>query len=195
MKNLVIIASMMFIWACSPSNKENHEHEADAKHEHAEPEKTAEAKKPLSPHTATMANIGNNHVHVDYSSPGKRDRTIFGGLVGYGSVWSTGAHTATHINFSKDVTIGGVSIPAGKYGFFTIPGETEWTIIINKDWDMHLADDYNEANDIVRVKAIPEKLNEIEESLVFEVNEIDEQKGTVSFRWDNVAVSFEVVNQ
>ena len=45
-------------------------------------------------HTAAMANIGDNHVHLDYSSPRVRGRQIFGGLVAYDQVWSTGAHNA-----------------------------------------------------------------------------------------------------
>ena len=145
--------------------------------------------------TSAMSNIGDNHVHVDYGSPGKRGRMIFGGLVGFGQVWATGAHKATNINFGKDVTINGVDIPAGKYGLFTIPGEVEWTIIINKDWDMHLADDYNESNDVVRLQAPVQTLDEVIEPLTFEVNEADATNGSVSIKWDQTSVSFDVINQ
>ncbi len=163
----------------------NHEHEA---------KKEDAKKKPLSPRNTSMSNIGNNHIHIDYGSPSKRGRMIFGGLVGYGTVWATGAHKATTVSFDKDVIINGVEIPAGKYGLFTIPGEEEWTIIISKDWDMHLADDYDQENDMVRVSAQVQKLDEVAESLTFEVSEIDDKNGQVTIKWDQTAVTFHVKN-
>ena len=120
---------------------------------------------------------------------------IFGGLVGYGTVWATGAHKATWIDFGQDVIINGVEIAAGKYGLFTIPGETEWTIIISKDWDMHLADDYDETNDVVKVTVVAQSLDEVVESLTFEVSQFDEMNGQVTIKWDQTAVSFDIKNK
>ncbi len=56
--------------------------------------------KPASPHHTAMANIGDTHVHVDYSATSARNRTIWNELVAYDQVWVTGAHWATSINFS-----------------------------------------------------------------------------------------------
>ncbi|GAK89641.1 hypothetical protein JCM19297_1469 [Nonlabens ulvanivorans] len=68
---------------------------------------------------------------VIYSRPAKRDRTIFGELVKYGEVWRTGANEATEIDFFYDVTINGNLVKAGAYSIYTIPGEDEWTFILN----------------------------------------------------------------
>ncbi len=173
------------------TKEENTDH---SQHQH-EAKKEESGKKPLSPRTASMSNVGSNHIHIDYGSPSKRGRMIFGGLVGYGSVWATGAHKATWIDFGQDVIINGVEIQAGKYGLFTIPGETEWTIIISKDWDMHLADDYDQASDIVRVIAEAQSLEEVIESLTFEVVQIDDKNGQITIKWDQTAVSFDVKNK
>ena len=169
-------------------NIDHSQHQLEAKKEES-------GKKPLSPRTASMSNVGSNHIHIDYGSPSKRGRMIFGGLVGYGSVWATGAHKASWIDFGQDVTINGVEIQAGKYGLFTIPGKTEWTIIISKDWDMHLADDYDQASDIVRVIAEAQSLEEVIESLTFEVVQIDDKNGQITIKWDQTAVSFDVKNK
>lgn len=150
------------------------------------------AKKPLSPRTSAMANIGDVHVHIDYSSPGVRGRTIWGGLVAYDQVWVTGAHKATSINFNKDVRIDEQIVPAGTYGFFTIPGKEKWTVILNKNHEQHLADDYNEAEDVVRFQVVPEQLPEIVESLTYEVKPIEGNRGTISVIWEYKKVSFEV---
>ena len=46
---------------------------------------------PLSPRISAMANIGEAHIHIDYSSPSVRSRTIWGGWVAYDQVWVMGA--------------------------------------------------------------------------------------------------------
>ena len=194
MKKLWSIIIVVTLIGCTTSEKNEEKTDNHAQHQH-EAKKEDTKKKPLSPRTASMANVGNNHIHVDYGSPSKRGRMIFGGLVGYGTVWATGAHKATTISFDKDVIINSVEISAGKYGLFTVPGEEEWTIIISKDWNMHLADDYDQANDMVRVSAPVQKLDEVVESLTFVVSEIDDKNGQVTIKWDQTAVTFDVENQ
>ncbi|TXD76241.1 DUF2911 domain-containing protein [Algoriphagus ratkowskyi] len=160
--------------------------------DHSEHTPKPEASK--SPRTEAMAMTGGNHIHVDYSSPSVRGRQVFGGLVAMNEVWVTGAHKATSIKFDKPVTINGKTIAAGKYGFFTIPGENEWTVILNQVWDMHLADDYDQSKDVIRFKVKPETLNETVEALRFEVKEKDTKTTTISISWDKTQISFDAVN-
>ena len=185
----------LLLAGCQGKTSNHHvEKEKEDQHSNHEKNETADEgkKKPLSPRVASMANIGNAHIHIDYGSPSKRGRMIFGGLVGYGQVWATGAHKATSIDFSSEVIINEVSIPSGKYGLFTIPGELEWVIIINKVWDMHLADDYSEEFDLVRVTVPVEISSEPVESLTFEVYEENETSGYISIKWDLTAVKLPV---
>ncbi|HEX2618209.1 MAG TPA: DUF2911 domain-containing protein, partial [Flavobacteriales bacterium] len=63
--------------------------------------------------------------------PGKKGRAIFGGLVPYGEVWRTGANEATTFTTNQDLMVGGQKLTAGTYTLWTIPGETEWTVIFN----------------------------------------------------------------
>lgn len=194
MKNLFILSILSLLWACSNPKKNTEEQEKTEDHS-AHASAASSDKKSKSPKQMAMTNVGENHVHIEYNSPGKRGRQIFGGLVAYSEVWVTGAHRATSINFSQEVKVGGVDIPKGKYALFTIPGEDQWTIIINTNWDQHLADDYDQAEDIVRVQVEPVKLNEVVESLTYKVEEVNKNKGTIIISWDDVAVSFEVQNQ
>ena len=151
---------------------------------------TESPKKPLSPHTSTMAMIGDAHIHIDYSSPGVRDRMIFGGLLAYDQVWQAGAHMATWIETDKDLVIDGQELPAGKYGFFTIPSKNEWTIIFNSNWDQHGKDDYDEKDDVIRFKVTPIITDEITEHLEYKVNKLSETEGTISLAWEKVTISF-----
>lgn len=195
MKHLLTMLTLVVVITACSSSKEEKATEDHSMHQSSSAKPEEGAKKPLSPRTMAMANVGDNHVHIDYGSPGKRGRMIFGGLVGFGQVWATGAHSATSITFGEDVTINGTNVPAGKYGLFTIPGETEWTIIISKDWDMHLADDYTPDNDVVRVEAPVSQLDEVVESLTFEVADLGDGKGKVTISWDQTSVFFELQNQ
>jgi hypothetical protein len=157
----------------------------------AAPEKPAASK---SPKKIAMEVVDGNHIHIDYSSPSVRGRQIFGGLVGYGEVWATGAHKATWIQLEKPVKIGEKIIPAGKYGLFTIPGEKEWTVIINQVWDMHLADDYDASKDVVRFTCTPETLATTVESLTYEVEKIASQTTQISISWDKTKIKFVLKN-
>ncbi|WP_299214053.1 DUF2911 domain-containing protein [uncultured Dokdonia sp.] len=91
-------------------------------------------------------------IKVIYSRPQKKDRELFGKLVPYGKVWRTGADEATEIKLFKDYKFGNKTIKAGTYSLFTIPGEKEWTIILNSDLDDWGSYAYNESNDVARIK-------------------------------------------
>jgi hypothetical protein len=147
-----------------------------------------------SPRIAAMAMTGGNHIHLDYSSPSVRGRQVFGGLVSMNEVWVTGAHKATSIQFDKPVTIDGKRIEAGKYGFFTIPGENEWTVILNQAWDMHLADDYDQSKDLIRFVVKPEQLVESAEALTYQVKEKNPKTTQISIAWDKTKITFDAVN-
>ena len=167
-----------------------------AQHEHPQPAQSEPSKtKPKSPRQSAMAMVGDNHVHVDYGSPSVRGRQIWNGLVAYDQVWATGAHKATWIDFSQDVVINGKLVPKGKYGFFTIPGPKEWTLILSKDWDMHLADDYQPAQDMVRVQVKFESQDDLTESLTYAVVPEGKGKGKIRMSWEKVSVSLPFQNK
>ena len=176
--------------ACGGDQKQK-EGEADHDHDHATAQ-TATPGKSKSPASQAMTNIGNTHVHIEYHAPSVRGRKIFGGLVAYNEVWVTGAHSATSINFPNDVSLNGNKVPKGKYAFFTIPGESEWTIIINENFEQHLADDYDQELDVIRFAVKPEKLTEPQEQLLYEVKSTGDKEGTISISWADVKVTFNV---
>ena len=189
MKNLTLLFVIMITIVSCKNEKSSSE---EQKHNHNNPTEKVEEpkKKPLSPHTETMAMIGDAHIHIDYSSPGVRDRIIFGGLVGYDQVWQAGAHMATWIETNKDLFINEETLPKGKYGFFTIPSKDEWTVMINKNWDQHGKDEYDEKDDVIRFKVTPTISEEITEHLKYEVTKKNETEGTISLAWEKVKIEF-----
>ncbi len=195
MKNLIIVLSITLFASCKQEVKETNDpvtQEVETVSQTAEPNK----KKPLSPHTETMAMVGDAHIHIDYSSPGVRDRMIFGGLLPNGAVWQAGAHNATWMETNKDLSIDGKKLKAGKYGFFVIPNEEEWTVIFNSNWNQHGKDDYDEKDDVLRFKVIPEISEDIQEHLEYKVNKTTDASGTISMSWEKVKIEFpfELIN-
>lgn len=136
----------------------------------------------------SMDFIGDNHVHMVYGSPGVRGRQIWGGLVAYDEVWVAGAHQATSVEFGKDVVVDGKDIPAGKYAFFLIPGKETWIAILNKNWDQHLADEYKETEDVVRVTVSPETTETTTQRLTYIVRPITADEGEIIFEWEKIRV-------
>lgn len=187
--SLILIGGM-----CVCCNNANPPAEEDhTAHQHQEPAADdASVAKPKSPRMQAMANIGNTHVHIDYSAPSVRGRSIWNGLVAYDQVWVTGAHKATSIDFSTDVVIDGKPVPKGTYGFFTIPGEKEWTLILNKNHEQHLADDYDPALDVLRLKVQPQHLTDNVETLTYEVSPGAGKSGKISVSWEKIRVEMPV---
>jgi hypothetical protein len=191
MKKIIVILLLSTLTiGCKNNQKGSPTENKQVQVEHKEDKKTEKKKEVLSPHTSTMAMIGDTHIRIDYSSPGVRNRIVFGGLLPYDMVWQAGAHNATWFETNKDLTIDGKTLKTGKYGFFTIPSKDEWILIFNSNWDQHGKDEYDEKDDILRFTIKPEILDDITEHLVYNIDKIDETHGIVSLSWEKVTLKF-----
>ena len=128
---------------------------------------------------------------VIYSRPQKNNRMIFGDLIEYGKVWRLGANEATEIEFFQNVKINNSTVKKGRYTLYTIPFETKWTIIFNRELDTWGSFKYDQKKDILRVDVPVEKRPEPVEafSMYFEKS----AKGfTLNSAWDSVKVSLPI---
>ncbi len=144
-----------------------------------------------SPPVETTGMIGDVTVAINYSAPSMRGRTIFGDLEPWGEVWRTGANEATTFEIDKDITVEGETLPAGKYGLFTIPGEETWTVIFNSVWDQWGDYDYDTEKDVLRVEVAPKTLDEAVEQMKFVVKEKDGDTW-IALKWANTKVPMKV---
>lgn len=104
----------------------------------------------------------NKMVKAIYSRPQLKGRTVVE-LAPMGEVWRTGANEAVEITFYKDVTFGDKVVKTGKYTLFTIPGDTEWTVILSTAENVWGSYFYKESEDVVRVKGAVSKSDELVE--------------------------------
>ncbi len=87
----------------------------------------------MSVRDTVRATVGRANLLVDYGRPLRRGRTIFGGVVPFDSVWRTGANAATQFRTDVDLSMGGVTIPAGTYTLWTVPSRTgAWKLVVNR---------------------------------------------------------------
>jgi len=151
-----------------------------------------EAKKPLSPPAKAEATINGKKVTIDYSAPSKRGRAIMGQLVPYGKVWRTGANAATTLTTQGDLMIGTVHVPAGTYTLYTIPGEKEWTLIINKQtgqWGTN----YDETKDLGRTKLAVKTLPAPVETFAISLPSAGQNQNTLTLKWENTEATARVL--
>ncbi|RMA57031.1 DUF2911 domain-containing protein [Ulvibacter antarcticus] len=92
----------------------------------------------------------NKLIKVIYSRPQLKGRTL-AKLAPNGEVWRTGANEAAAITLYKDMNLGDSTIKAGTYSLATIPGDNEWTIIVNSALNTWGSYFYKEANDVARI--------------------------------------------
>jgi hypothetical protein len=89
-------------------------------------------------------------IKITYSRPQLKGRDMKE-LAPEGKVWRTGANEAAELTLYTDMMLGQKKVKAGTYTFYVIPGEKEWTAIINTDLNVWGSYFYKEENDVARL--------------------------------------------
>jgi hypothetical protein len=151
-----------------------------------------------SPGATLTTKIGLTDVKINYSRPRIKGRTIFGTgdvLTPYGKIWRTGANQGTVITFGDDVEVEGKKVAKGDYLLLTIPGASEWTVILYKDVAMGgNTDDYKQDKDAARFTVKSDKLSEKVEMFTINVTDLtdDNTAAKIQLAWENTSVKFGV---
>jgi len=132
------------------------------------------------------------YAKIVYFRPAKKEREVFGKLVPFNQVWRTGANENTEIKFYNDVVIQGKSIKAGTYSLFTIPTETDWTIILNSDLDHWGAFSYKMENDVARFKVPSKKTDAPIENFTIQFSKTDDKTALMQLTWDSTLVELPI---
>lgn len=150
-----------------------------------------------SPAASVSTTVGLTDVKINYARPKMKGRKIFGEggdfLVPYGQLWRTGANAGTVITFSDDVTVGDKNLKKGDYLLLTIPGASEWTVILYSDPSMGgNTAAYDQSKDAVRLTAKSAKLADRVETFTVNITDIsdDNTKANIEVAWENTSVKF-----
>lgn len=144
-----------------------------------------------SPGQTIKQDFALSSIEVNYSRPAAKGRKIFGDLVPFGKMWRTGANGQTLITFGEDVTVGGKAVKAGKYSLLSVPGKTEWEIILAKPETSVF--NYKAENEVTRFTAKASTLPMNVESFMILFGAQTSNSVNMSIIWENTEVEFPIV--
>jgi Protein of unknown function (DUF2911) len=142
-------------------------------------------------------------INISYSRPGVKGRKIWGDLVPYGLApanneshnkpypWRGGANECTTIEFSKDVTVNGNKLQAGKYSMHFIPSEKDWVVIFNKNTKLWGSFDYDQKEDALRINVTPVEAP-FQEWLSYGFDNLAGTSCTGYLRWEKLKLPFNI---
>lgn len=138
------------------------------------------------------ATVGGARIVVDYGTPARRGRDIWGGIVPWGQLWRTGANRATHLSTTRELVLGdpargGVVLPAGEYTLFSVPERDGGVLIVNRQTGQG-GTTYDPARDLGRVPMRRVERREQEERFTIDVEPTGATAGatagTIRLVWD-----------
>ena len=145
-----------------------------------------------SPAATVGQTVGVTDITINYHRPAVNKRTIWGGLVPYGVVWRAGANENTTISFSTPVKVEGQALPAGTYGLFMIPGQSQWTVIFSKFTGGWGAYSYDASEDAARVTVTPQTMSDSQERMAYIFDDVTNEAATLSLRWEKLRVPVKI---
>ena len=146
-----------------------------------------------SPPDSSVVRLGEGAVKVCYSAPSARGRQVFGGLVPYGRPWRLGANEATTIHVTVPAEIGTVRVEPGTYSLYAIPGESEWTIVVNRAadrWGIPI-DEGVRAQDVGSFTVAPETTDHVERFSI-DLEPAEDGAAQMVIAWETTRVTFPV---
>ncbi len=148
----------------------------------------AVAQRYTSPPATAAVTVAGKQIGIDYYAPSMHGRRIMGRLVPFGRVWCPGANIATGLTTEADLQIGTLKLPKGAWSIWAIPGEKEWTLVVNKQTGQHHLD-YDPAEDFGRTKMDLRTLSQPVETFRIELTSNGGNKGTLALIWETTEAS------
>jgi hypothetical protein len=149
-----------------------------------------------SPLDSLTFTVGDGMVKICYGRPSARERTMIGGsAVPFGKIWRTGANEPTMIHTTVALNVAGVDVEPGTYSLYTVPGESEWEIVVNRatsQWghESRYTDEVH-AQEVGRGKAMSSTMDEHVE--MFTIRSENSGSGTsVLLEWEHTRVMIPV---
>lgn len=155
----------------------------------------AQDKPPASPPGEASVKFEDGKIiTIKYSRPSMRGRKIYGELVPYGKVWRTGANAATSLATDTALEIGGTAVPAGNYTLYTLPGQTSWQLIVNKQtgqWGTK----YDESQDLARIPMKVSQLPSAMEQFTIALDKTGAKSATLKLEWETTNASVDITEK
>ncbi len=157
-----------------------------------------------SPLDSVTFRVAGQDVKICYGRPSARGRTMIGspgiegagrqmGVVPFGKIWRTGANEPTLLRTPIALVMAGVMVPAGTYSMYTVPGETEWEIVVNRSYSQWGQEgfytDEVRAQEVGRGKVASERTDSHVETFTIRAEETQDTSGVhLILEWERTRV-------
>jgi hypothetical protein len=154
----------------------------------------AQTGKPASPPETATVSLNGKSVEIKYGAPSVNGRKIVGALVPYDKVWRTGANEATSLSTNVNLKIGGTPVPAGTYTLYTLPGSSQWLLIINRQTGQW-GTEYHQEQDLARIPMKSSRLSSPQEKMSITFENTNGSTTELHIKWENTDESVTVTAQ
>jgi hypothetical protein len=133
-------------------------------------------------------------ITVDYGRPQARGRdSLFGKVVTRDEVWTPGANAATTFQVSRDVTVGGKPLSAGKYSvWLTSDPTSQWVLFFHKNATLFHTAHPRVADMALAVPVSHTTTGEHVEVLTFDFPKVSPTHAELRLRWGTTTVPLDV---
>ena len=140
-----------------------------------------------SPHVRSEWTIDGAHISIEYGRPYLKGRPE-AQMMPAGEEWRTGADEATTLVTDKPLKFGGtLSVPAGTYTLYTVPGDAGWQLVVSKktgQWGVP----YPSGEDLGRAPMKVGKTKAPVEQLTISIDDTP-AGGTLRIEWGTVSAT------
>lgn len=153
------------------------------------PSSAAGAQGLASPFGTISQKIDSTVITIEYYRPSARGRTIFGGLVRWGELWTPGANWATTLEVTRDVRIEGKPLPRGKYSVWLMPAvkPDSWTVVLNRAARRFHVIRPVPQEDELRIRVPPDSAPYLE-TVTFSFPLVSRNGATLAFQWAGTVI-------
>jgi hypothetical protein len=150
-----------------------------------------------SPLDSVTFTVGKSPVKVCYGRPSLRGRQMIGTEhVPYDKLWRTGANEPTIFYTPVTLQVAGIRVPPGVYSLYTVPGKTEWEVIVNRSTTQWGAEprytDSVKAQEVGRGKAPAQAIAEPIEAFTIRAEPAGSGAASLILEWEKTRVKIPV---
>ena len=133
-------------------------------------------------------------ITIDYGRAQARGRdSLFGKVVTKGEVWTPGANASTTFQASRDVTVGGKSLPAGKYSVWMVSDPSApWTLYFHRNAELFHTRHPKLTDMALAVPVQHTSTGEHVEMLTFDFPRVSPAGAELRLRWGTTTVPVEI---
>jgi hypothetical protein len=147
-----------------------------------------------SPLDSVLVRLGGEQAKLCYGRPAADGRRMVGGEHPFGTPWEMGANEPTTLHLPFPAQVGSVSLAPGSYSLYAIPGESEWTIVVNGNpdrWGVPLNAEVRAA-DVGSFTVTPATRDGFLDRLTFSFQAAGDRGGALIYEWEGVRLSIPI---